>query len=111
MTDEVIHPLDPTRPGEGVRQGSDATPAPLPTSLAQSVEESPVPDLLYSFVALQHGRQTGPYSAWAQRHTSALTIAQQRQLRRFPYALAFEALVPLLPGIKESEDLTLLDAR
>jgi DNA-binding transcriptional ArsR family regulator len=105
MSDEVTHPPHATGSGESVHHGGDAIPVPPPTLLVDSVEESPVIDLLYSFVALQHGRQRGPYSAWAQRHVAALTIAQQRQLRRFPYALALEALVPLLPESKESANL------
>src|SRR5215472_12004442 len=102
MSDAVIHPPDPTRPKGAVHQGGGAIPTPSPTPLVHGVEESPVPDLLYSFVALQHGRQSGPYSAWAQRHVAGLTIAQQRQLRRFPSPRGFEALFPLFPGGKES---------
>jgi DNA-binding transcriptional ArsR family regulator len=106
MSDEANHPPGPTRPEEAVQRGRDAIPAPSPAPLIHSVEESPVIDLLYSFVALQHGgRQRGPYAAWAQRHVAALTIAQQRQLRRFPYVLAFEALVPLLSGSRDSANL------
>lgn len=105
MSDEVSE--EENRPSRYVssRDGHAGDPEVATRPVALVVEDSPGFDLLQSFDALLSSRHTGPYAAWAERHIAEMTISQQREVRRFPYAKAFEVLIPVLSQPKETVSL------